>query len=1239
MGLATILALFVSPPGHAQVQITNVTDAFASSPGTIQIQGGPFVAPITVTLDGVPTPATLVNPVAIDVPLSPGAPGVFDVVVTTGLGSASAENALSLWPSLQVEGSSPGADLLVGIGSGEPGFGWLFFSAGLLANPVPLPGIDFGVQLDALAGVYPAFQGEATAPPVSLFTVPVPRKPGLVGQTLHFQGLELILPTAGGFAISFTNAESVTFGQVAFGPPASLTYAADPVFYEVGVPIEPNVPSVEGRVDLFAAPGGLPPGLTLDPASGVLSGTPQVVAPAIGYTITAENALGSTQTQLDITVLAPFELVSCSLGCTAGSCAVSDVAPNTAFEFTFAQPLDALSVSLQSVQVTNVSSGSPAPGQFLVEGDTLRFEPQLTFDPTGQPVWGLAPGETYRIFLPGKDTSPGPYLQSEQGLENATSLDCVVQVTQPVEDVVVGAPSVAFFFEEPSGALTPIPGSNPIVPLDAEFLFEFSEAMSPGSLVDGLGGSPTLVVSADVDGSLLTTDDLLPVPGTFSYELSGFEQARVRFSPAGGLPAAPVLGAIAVVLEVLPGNTDLVGNPLGAAGPVTVFPETAPQTPFASLPFGTGETFQSLDAIDTARSGAELDLVAGVASFGRGGGSGALGDLVVAAGEVVALSTDPSPGASFEPGSLIDDYVVAGVAAGTKQIVVTDGVFEFASLVVEPGGVLELTGEQAARLFVRGEARIEGTLRVDGEDAGLHVSSVGFGDVGGPGGPAAGDGGDGGDRPDLGATELAVGGTFLGFDHAPGAVIDVDGSAGEGRGGAPVGTQGSPQGGVHWPVVLPGPTIADLGDFVPNSACESAQVGAPGGGGSYATLGGDGFWASPNPTIGIPPAPPTAFGGASVLSAEQTDLDPEGDALVGGAGGGGGGLGIARTRSNGFPLADCALPSPGSTQLELLVYRDHSGAAGGGGGGALQVQAGATVAIDGLVSARGGDGGSPDTSATLPERYAAPGGGGSGGAVLLQAPELALGPLAVLDLRGGVGGFNGVAGGGSRGGDGGAGIARLESDAGFGPALGDVLDAYLPTPGLPGAPTVAEAFALAGFPVQTEGPGTASGFQSCWIQGADGFVFTLEFANESPAQGQYSWNANVRLSNGQEVALRGPSAFQSLFGTDLQTLLGNDLGTSPLVVRFQGVRLLTPVEDLCGVEFADGSLVLADSLTPWVATPAELEGYWTTALGDPVEGAKRRPNAFRYQVVLDRAAPNAGLVDGVTTLEVFGLGF
>jgi len=86
-------------------------------------------------------------------------------------------------------------------------------------------------------------------------------------------------------------------------PPASLSYASNPANYTVGTAITPDVPtSTGGAVGTYGISPALPAGLGLNASTGVISGTPTVVAPQAVYTVTAANAGGSTSASLTLGV-------------------------------------------------------------------------------------------------------------------------------------------------------------------------------------------------------------------------------------------------------------------------------------------------------------------------------------------------------------------------------------------------------------------------------------------------------------------------------------------------------------------------------------------------------------------------------------------------------------------------------------------------------------------------------------------------------------------------------------------------------------------------------------------------------------------------------------------------------------------------------------------------------------------------------------------------------------------------
>jgi hypothetical protein len=90
---------------------------------------------------------------------------------------------------------------------------------------------------------------------------------------------------------------------VSAAPPSALTYSANPVAYSRGTAIANNTPSSGGSgVVAYSVAPALPAGLSLNPNTGVISGTPTAVTAAASYTVTATNAAGSITAALSLTV-------------------------------------------------------------------------------------------------------------------------------------------------------------------------------------------------------------------------------------------------------------------------------------------------------------------------------------------------------------------------------------------------------------------------------------------------------------------------------------------------------------------------------------------------------------------------------------------------------------------------------------------------------------------------------------------------------------------------------------------------------------------------------------------------------------------------------------------------------------------------------------------------------------------------------------------------------------------------
>lgn len=85
--------------------------------------------------------------------------------------------------------------------------------------------------------------------------------------------------------------------------PVAVAYAVTPALYVAGEAIGANAPVVTGGpASAFSVTPALPAGLALDPASGVITGTPAAASAQATYTVTAGNAAGSVTTPVQVEI-------------------------------------------------------------------------------------------------------------------------------------------------------------------------------------------------------------------------------------------------------------------------------------------------------------------------------------------------------------------------------------------------------------------------------------------------------------------------------------------------------------------------------------------------------------------------------------------------------------------------------------------------------------------------------------------------------------------------------------------------------------------------------------------------------------------------------------------------------------------------------------------------------------------------------------------------------------------------
>jgi hypothetical protein len=261
------------------------------------------------------------------------------------------------------------------------------------------------------------------------------------------------------YAVTATNSGGSTMKSVSITvndlAPSALTYTANLVTYTVGNAIGANAPSSSGgAVVSYSVSPPLPAGLTLDPGTGVITGTPTTVAATANYTVTATNSGGFVTVLLTIAVNIPSSDASLfNLSLNAGAL-IPAFASGTA-SYTAIVPYSATSISVTATASDpnamislNGAAGSVGGGSGVITLNVgtntitvlVTAEDGMTKQTYTVTVTRLTNLETWRqSYFPGSTSTEGPGANSAtpegDGVSNllkfATGLDPSKACTMP----------------------------------------------------------------------------------------------------------------------------------------------------------------------------------------------------------------------------------------------------------------------------------------------------------------------------------------------------------------------------------------------------------------------------------------------------------------------------------------------------------------------------------------------------------------------------------------------------------------------------------------------------------------------------------------------------------------------------------------------------------------------------------------------------------------------------------------